>query len=689
MKYTLFVPWTQEDAGLQGKTGKRKGPNALELLLLEEQEGRHEEEHNKTAGQHPMTNLQTMFLVRRFARRRKNNTKSKKDKPRKSKKDNTKSKNKQRRTTTHGRAVPGARCTAAIDFGTTNSGAAYKLAQASDNDVTALQFPGESNIKVPTSVVVERQAPHNAVGFGPSATSRYEEGLHAIFHRFKMQLYKNSRAKTLKADVGDLELPTDLVIARCLGLLKDMVLQQIKDRNALTLSAYEVQWVLTVPAIWVESSKALMRRAAFKAGLIDTETSDRLLLALEPECAALDCHETLAADLLKKKTRFVVVDCGGGTVDTAAFEVMQPKPNVRLEAALPPRGGNWGSTRIDEKFLEFLRELLDNPPCLRANTFAVFDMLTSVWEDRKVNFDVSRLSDPDARLRINLNPVLQEMDRPPKLVDAVARYNRKHPGANLKCFGAASLKLTAAHMKTFYDEVLNDIKTHVRELLRDMGRTDYVVLVGGFGGSSFVRDAVREVASESGVQVLIPPRPWASIVMGAVRFGLSRAGSCDRHGAEPALVIVRRSPLTYGFGTTKNVTSFKADHPGVSYDGRTEFNRDAGQDQVLDVFSTFVKVNDQVPVDREVKHTVYPLRHSQTSVRVDLVSCPRSNVVFTDEHDVEQHGSCVVAVTERGNRSEKPIDVSMKFGETELMMFVHSRTTGAKERVLLDFDATA
>ncbi|EGD80209.1 hypothetical protein PTSG_10888 [Salpingoeca rosetta] len=582
---------------------------------------------------------------------------------------------------------PAVKCTAALEFGTTNSAAAYAL--AGSQDITALQFPGATNIKVPTSVVVERQAPHNAVGFGPSATECYEEDQHAIFHRFKMQLYKNSRAKTLKADVGDLELPTDLVIARCLGLLKDMVLQQIKDRNALNVSAYEVQWVLTVPAIWEESSKALMRRAAFKAGLIDTETSDRLLLALEPECAALDCHETLAADLLKRGTRYVVVDCGGGTVDTAAFEAMQPKPNVRLEAALPPRGGNWGSTRIDEKFLEFLRELLDNPPCLRANTFAVFDMLTSVWEDRKVNFDVSRLSDPDARLRINLNPVLQEMDRPPKLVDAVARYNRKHPGANLKCFGAASLKLTAAHMKTFYDEVLNDIKTHVRELLRDMGRTDYVVLVGGFGGSSFVRDAVREAASESGVQVLIPPRPWASIVMGAVRFGLSRAGSCDHPGAAAAIVMVRRSPFTYGIESSMNVASFKAHHPGVSHDGRTEWNPDSKEYDVKKLFLTFVKANDKVPIDHEVKHTVCPARDLQSSVRVNLVLCPRSNVVFSDDKDVEQHGSGSVAVKSGGKWSDKHIDVSMKFGETELMMFVHSRTTGAKERVLLNFDHTA
>jgi hypothetical protein len=56
----------------------------------------------------------------------------------------------------------------------------------------------------------------------------------------------------LRADVGDLELPTTTVIARCVGLLKDMALAQIKEQQQIEVELSDVLWVLTVPAIWPE-----------------------------------------------------------------------------------------------------------------------------------------------------------------------------------------------------------------------------------------------------------------------------------------------------------------------------------------------------------------------------------------------------------------------------------------------------
>jgi molecular chaperone DnaK (HSP70) len=44
---------------------------------------------------------------------------------------------------------------------------------------------------------------------------------------------------------------------------------------------------LTVPAMWSEASKQIMRSAALRAGLITSFSSPRLILILEPEAAAL------------------------------------------------------------------------------------------------------------------------------------------------------------------------------------------------------------------------------------------------------------------------------------------------------------------------------------------------------------------------------------------------------------------
>jgi molecular chaperone DnaK (HSP70) len=57
-----------------------------------------------------------------------------------------------------------------------------------------------------------------------------------------------------------------------------------------------------------------MRRAAVAAGFVATETSPALLLAAEPEAAALTIHKRQPLDFHEHQ-RFMVIDMGGGTVD--------------------------------------------------------------------------------------------------------------------------------------------------------------------------------------------------------------------------------------------------------------------------------------------------------------------------------------------------------------------------------------
>ena len=96
------------------------------------------------------------------------------------------------------------------------------------------------------------------------------------------------------------------------------------------LQAEDVQWVLTVPAIWKDGAKGFMRKAAHRAGLIKEEGSRRLVLALEPEsaCVACDVHK-----LAKPGDPFMVLDCGGGTVDIT-MNTCAPSPE--LPRALEP-----------------------------------------------------------------------------------------------------------------------------------------------------------------------------------------------------------------------------------------------------------------------------------------------------------------------------------------------------------------
>ena len=99
-----------------------------------------------------------------------------------------------------------------------------------------------------------------------------------------------------------------------------------------------------------------MRRAAHNAGLIETESSSRLLLALEPEAAVASClHDVNPVIKLPTGTKFCMVDCGGGTIDITSHNIASGGSDgsgpLCLNEIAAPVGGDWGSLRVDENFL--------------------------------------------------------------------------------------------------------------------------------------------------------------------------------------------------------------------------------------------------------------------------------------------------------------------------------------------------
>lgn len=83
---------------------------------------------------------------------------------------------------------------------------------------------------------------------------------------------------------------------------------------SLTLRA--LPQCLTVPAIWSDESKAFMREASIKAGIIEHDDPiHRLELISEPEAAAAYCEYKYKSWNLSDGNTFMIVDAGGGTVD--------------------------------------------------------------------------------------------------------------------------------------------------------------------------------------------------------------------------------------------------------------------------------------------------------------------------------------------------------------------------------------
>ncbi|CAB5381517.1 unnamed protein product [Rhizophagus irregularis] len=83
--------------------------------------------------------------------------------------------------------------------------------------------------------------------------------------------------------------------------------------------------VLTIPAEYSEKDYDIMRECAHDANLINDKSSKNLQFITEPEAAAIYCMENeLQEDEIG--TTFIVVDCGGVTVDLTARKLIGNNP---------------------------------------------------------------------------------------------------------------------------------------------------------------------------------------------------------------------------------------------------------------------------------------------------------------------------------------------------------------------------
>ncbi|KAH3893825.1 hypothetical protein DPMN_017977 [Dreissena polymorpha] len=168
---------------------------------------------------------------------------------------------------------------------------------------------------------------------------------------------------TTVEDANGRHLPASLVFGKSMQFMKDHAIKNLKEAG-VPYKEDDTKWVITIPAIWTDRAKVLMRKAATEVAGISAEN---LTIALEPECAAIYCsqltRQQLEIDGDGGKLQYIaapdsvlmLVDMGGGTVDVTTVRVGK---GGQLEHVQMSGGGPWGGMRIDDKFFTMLRYLI-------------------------------------------------------------------------------------------------------------------------------------------------------------------------------------------------------------------------------------------------------------------------------------------------------------------------------------------
>ncbi|KAM9580378.1 heat shock 70 kDa protein 12B isoform 2-T2 [Guaruba guarouba] len=584
----------------------------------------------------------------------------------------------------------------AIDFGTTSSGYAFSFS----SDPEAIHM----------------------MRFGYTARDYYhdldpEEAREWLyFEKFKMKIHSTSDL-TMSTELEALngkKMPALEVFAHALRFFKQHAVQELKEQCPSLPERDAIRWVITVPAIWKQPAKQFMREAAYRAGLVSPESPEQLLIALEPEAASIYCrklrlHQLIdlsckaaanglapehpidssfrqAREQLRRSRhsrtflvesgmgelwsemqagdRYIVADCGGGTVDLTVHQI--EKPQGTLKELYKASGGPYGAVGVDLAFEQLLCHIFgaDFISTFKAKRPAAWVDLTIAFEARK------RAAAPARASALNISLPFSFID-----------FYRKHRGQNVetalkrsnvnfvKWSSQGMLRMSPEAMSELFQPTISQIIKHIDDLLKkpEVQGIKFLFLVGGFAESAMLQRAVQ-AAFGAACRVLVPQDVGLTILKGAVLFGL-----------DPTIVRVRRSPLSYGVGVLNKFVEGK--HP------REKLLVKGGRTWCTDVFERFVAVDQSVALGEVVQRSYCPARPGQRRTIINIYCSASDDALYITDPGVRKCGTVSLELEALGQPAgaRREIRASMQFGDTEIKVTAMDISTAKTVRATIDF----
>ncbi|CAG8753880.1 17077_t:CDS:2, partial [Gigaspora rosea] len=374
-----------------------------------------------------------------------------------------------------------------IDFGTTFSGFAY--ANVETGVVTSNEdWPGKKGPKkVPTVLQYDENFDH-VISWGFDALAN-----EPTKRRKKDKSIPSRPVELFKLHLGDIQAKEKPVIPskitperaiadylRKLGIIKEEVERRWPGIDFFRM----VRLVVTVPAEFNEETKWIMRQCIFNAGLIKNSGTQNLKFTTEPEAAAIHCMNVLKEHGLKIGDKYLVVDCGGGTVDLTVRKLLD---NNQLGEDTERSGDLCGGTYVDKEFLRFLEG--------KVGKNAIKMLLEKHYG--------------------HLSYMIQQFcERVKTRFTGVESEFRKY---NLDIEKDWEIEIDFETVKSFFDPVINKILRLISVQL-DASKCTVMFLVRGFSESKYLQKRIKQWFSQC--KVAVPPYPMAAIARGAVEYGL-------------------------------------------------------------------------------------------------------------------------------------------------------------------------
>ncbi|KAF9121417.1 Heat shock 70 kDa protein 12A [Mortierella sp. GBA39] len=339
--------------------------------------------------------------------------------------------------------------------------------------------------------------------------------------------------------------------------LHEYVAEKILQEFGPSYSRKCFRYCLTVPAMWSDRAKDVMRRAAIRANIIsESDHPERLMLVSEPEAAALYCERACKQYDLQDGDRFLICDAGGGTVDLIVYDISSSQGR-RLSEVTKGHGASCGSMFIDLNFRDLLiRKFGRNGAKFPKGIIP--QLIETFAYQLKPHFDGVE----DQYLALPRSDCFDDIEDPGAIgIDG------------------GYMRLKACELKdTVFEPVVVKVLRLIQEQLDAAKECSAIFMVGGFGASNYLLDRAKQEFSDMVRTIAAPYKPEIAVVCGAVYVGLN-----------PTVVTARVSRRCYG------VSVLELFQEGVDPIGFKVRMIDG--EYCKDRFSVFVKKDQKVQVD--------------------------------------------------------------------------------------------
>ncbi|CAC5406609.1 unnamed protein product [Mytilus coruscus] len=503
------------------------------------------------------------------------------------------------------------------------------------------------------------------VAFGFDAEDQWTECLYDgeqedyyYFERFKMNLHNNKNitgSMMLEDITGTKRLTAFHVFKSSIQYLVNHLLNLLKTRGNI-VQHEEVQWVLTVPAIWTDRAKTFMRSCAEAAGI----PKQNLILALEPEAASIFC-QYLPTEKLKfsetgfamttEGTKYMVVDLGGGTSDMTVHE---KAANGQLKEKHRAMGNDCGGTSIDKKFVSLFEEIVGKTTMNSLKKESPLAYLDLVREFESVKRTVVETSKKKVTMTIPF-VALDKMCQKVREKDLQYLLETSSYSKDIKLVHD-KIRINVEFFKELFKPSIDGVTSLVKEIFRNKSLKDvtHLLLVGGFSECQLIQDAVRQEFPQK--RVIIPEEAGLSVLKGAVLFG-----------HKPNYIQSRVVPCSYGVKTNVPWHEQKYD--------RKHYKVMEGEERCDNIFSMIVAKDECVEAGMIVKKSFFtPYKH-QDKMDIMVYVSEETTPEYVD--DDRCTWLCTPTITFSDTCEERRwVDVEFVLGNTEIDLKAHDRNSG-------------